>query len=169
MEIQIRYVQPQDHAAVHDIFMSPHVINGTMRIPYQPLDYTHKRLEPSDDVIKLVAYVQGEVVGYAELITHPTTPRHRHAGEINMLAVHAAWQGKGVGRTLMRAMLDLADNWLQLSRLSLIVWASNDVATRLYHKFGFVVERTMSQFVFREGEYLDACIMARVKNAQALR
>lgn len=163
MEIKIRHIQSEDYAAVHQIFSSAHVINGTMRLPYQPLEYTQKRLGQSDEVIKLAACVDDEVVGYAELITHPHAPRHRHAGEINMIVVHAGWQGKGVGRALMQAMIDLADNWLQLNRLSLSVWASNETAICLYQKCGFVVEGVMKNFVFSYGKYTDACLMARIK------
>jgi putative acetyltransferase len=143
--------------------MSAHVLQGTMRIPYQPLESTLRRLAPSDDGIKLVACAENIVVGYAELITHPAAPRHRHAGEINMIVVHGDWQGKGVGRALMQAMIDLADNWLQLRRLSLTVWKTNEAAMRLYHKCGFLLEGTLEQFVFSNGEYLDAYLMARIK------
>jgi Acetyltransferases, including N-acetylases of ribosomal proteins len=163
MNITVRHARPEDSTAVHHIFMSDHVLRGTMRVPYQPVETTQKRLAPSDDIIKLVACVEDEVVGYAELITYPDAPRHRHAGEINMIAVHADWQGKGVGRTLMEAILDLADNWLQLRRLSLTVWKTNETAMQLYRKCGFALEGTLEQFVFSEGEYIDAYLMARIK------
>ena len=162
MEIKIRHIHSEDYVAVHQIFSSAHVIEGTMRLPYQPLEYTQKRLAQSDEVIKLAACVDDEVVGYAELITYPQAPRHRHAGEINMIVVHAEWQGKGVGRALMQAMIDLADNWLNLNRLSLSVWASNERAMCLYQKCGFAVEGVMKNFVFSHGTYTDACLMARV-------
>lgn len=163
MEIKIRHIHAEDYVAVHQIFLSTHVINGTMRLPHQPPEYTQKRLAQSDEVIKLAACVDDEVVGYAELVTHPHAPRHRHAGEINMIVVHADWQGKGVGQALMWAMIDLADNWLQLNRLSLSVWASNKTAMCLYRKCGFVVEGIMKNYVFGNGKYTNACLMARVK------
>jgi putative acetyltransferase len=163
MQTFIRHVQPEDCAAVHELFVSAHVVKGTMRLPYQSPAYTAKRIEPSDEVMKLVACVDERVVGYAELITHPNAPRHRHAGEINIIVVHADWQGKGVGAALMGALLDLADNWLQLSRVSLVVWESNAPAQRLYCKCGFLVEGTLCRYVFREGGYEDACLMARVR------
>jgi L-phenylalanine/L-methionine N-acetyltransferase len=166
MNIHIRYVQPQDHAAIHGIFTSPHVINGTMRIPHQSFDSIAKRLEPNDEIIKLVACVEDDVVGYAELITHPSAPRHRHAAELNMVVVHADWQGKGIGSALMSTIIDLTDNWLQITRVGLVVWNSNEGAVKLYQKYGFVLEGTLKQFVFREGTYEDAYLMARIKPSQ---
>jgi putative acetyltransferase len=116
-------------------------------------------LAPSDCVIKLVALVDEEIVGFAELITYPHVPRHRHAGDINMICVHDKMQGKGIGRALMEAMVDLADQWLQLTKLNLIVWADNESAIYLYRQFGFVIEGTMTDYVFREGDYINAHVM----------
>jgi GNAT superfamily N-acetyltransferase len=48
----------------------------------------------------------------------------RHVGSIGM-AVRDDWQGKGVGTALMEAALDLADNWLNLTRIELRVYTNN--------------------------------------------
>lgn len=159
----VRPVQAHDCAAIHAIFMSDHVINGTMRTPYQSLATTARRLEPSEEVVKLVACSDDATIGYAELITYPQRPRYRHAAEISMLVVHKDWQRQGVGQALMEAMLDLTDNWLQVSRVSLTVWRSNEAAIELYQKCGFLIEGVMRKYVFREGMYEDACTMARIR------
>jgi len=96
------------------------------------------------------------------LQTFPTTPRRRHVGEIGM-AVRDDWQGKGVGTALMQATVDLADRWLNLTRLELEVYTDNEPAIRLYNKFGFVMEGTLTHFAFRDGEYVDAHVMAHLK------
>lgn len=163
MTVSVRHVLPEDVEAVHAIMLSPHVVRGSMRLPVQLIDHTRERLEPQPGVYKMVAHVEDEVVGYAELVTYPDAPRHRHVGEINMIVTHEDWQGKGVGRALMEAMVDMADNWLQLTRLGLVVWTSNERAVRLYESFGFKVEGTMPGYAFGEGEYIDAHFMGRVK------
>ncbi|MEO0409275.1 MAG: GNAT family N-acetyltransferase, partial [Cyanobacteria bacterium P01_A01_bin.135] len=56
-----------------------------------------------------------------------------------------------------------ADKWLNLTRLELIVYTDNGPAVRLYKKFGFVVEGTLTQYAFRDGAYVDAYTMARLK------
>ncbi len=58
---------------------------------------------------------------------HPR-PRRRHVGEIGM-AVRDDLQGRGVGTALMRAALDLADNWLDLARVELTVYTDNAAGT----------------------------------------
>lgn len=162
MTIEIGALRPDDLEAVHDILLNAHSIRGTMRLPHQPLDYTRKRFEPADGVVTLAARADERLVGFSELITHPNIPRHRHTAEINMIATHEDWQGKGVGRALMEAMIDLADNWLNLTRLSLVVWTTNEPAVHLYQTLGFAIEGTMPQYAFGEGEYIDAYQMGRV-------
>ena len=78
------------------------------------------------------------------------------------MAVHDDWQGKGVGTALMEAALDLADNWLNLTRIELEVYIDNTAGIALYKKFGFEIEGTYRRFAFRGGEYVDAYSMARV-------
>lgn len=163
MEITIRHAERRDAAAVHDILTSDHVVRGSMRLPYEPAELTERRMEPSSDVIRLVAVSQKGVVGFAELITHPDNPRHRHASEINMIVVAKDAQNKGVGRQLMEAIIDLADNWLQLIRLDLTVWTDNQHAIKLYEKFGFSIEGTMPKYAFGENGFIDAYKMGRIR------
>jgi putative acetyltransferase len=80
------------------------------------------------------------------------------------MAVRDDWQGKGVGSALMQAAVDLADRWLNLTRLELEVYTDNEPAIRLYKKFGFVVEGTQARFAFRDGQYVDTYSMARLRD-----
>lgn len=162
MNISIRHLQPEDFSAVHEMCGQQTVINGTMRLPYQSVAYTRQRFEAAEGVIQLVATADDEVVGFAELITHPRAPRHRHAAEISMIMVREGWQHQGIGRQLMAAMVDLAEQWLQITRLSLVVWADNERAIRLYRQMGFEIEGTMPEYVFRAGSYIDAYLMGRL-------
>ena len=64
----------------------------------------------------------------------------------------------------MAAIVDLADNWLNLKRIELEVFVDNAAAIHLYEKFGFVIEGTKRKYAFREGEYVDTHVMARVRD-----
>jgi putative acetyltransferase len=79
------------------------------------------------------------------------------------MGVHDDWQGKGVGSALLAACIDLADNWLNITRLYLEVYTDNEPAIRLYEKFGFEREGTLRKDAFRNGQYVDSYIMARLK------
>ena len=125
MDIVIRHAEPDDCEAVHRILSGPRVIEGTLQLPLQSIERVRKRFwEAPEGIYHLVACVDGVVVGQLGLEASPTHWRRRHVGEIGM-AVRDDWQGKGVGTALMEAALDLADNWLNLTRIELNVYTDN--------------------------------------------
>ena len=81
------------------------------------------------------------------------------------MAVRDDRQGRGVGTALMTAAIELADRWLNLQRLELSVYTDNLAAMALYRKFGFSIEGTCRAYAFRDGEYVDAYMMARLHPA----
>ena len=56
------------------------------------------------------------------------------------------WQGKGVGTAMMQAVIDLADRWLNLTRIELTVFTDNEPAIALYRKFGFEIEGALRKY-----------------------
>lgn len=164
MTITIRRTEPGDYEAVRRIYECPGVIRGTLQLPFPSAEFWRRRLaEPPEGLYSLVACVENdEIVGQLALNTFPTRPRRRHVGEIGM-AVRDDWQGKGAGTALLQAAVDLADNWLNLARLELTVFTDNRPAIRLYEKFGFTIEGTLVNFAFRDGQYADTYMMARLR------
>ena len=162
MEITVRHAEPEDYESMHRIFSGPKAVAGTLQLPLPSAEAWRRRLaEPPEGLYSLVACAGGEVVGSLGLEA-VSRPRMRHTGRIGM-AVRDDWQGKGVGTALMRAALDLADNWLGLSRVELTVYTDNAAGIALYEKFGFEVEGTHRRFAFRNGEYVDSYSMARLR------
>jgi L-phenylalanine/L-methionine N-acetyltransferase len=161
--VSVRHAEPDDAPAIHRILSSPRAVAGTMQLPLQSLEGVRKRFfsDTREGLYHLVACVGEEVVGHLGLETF-TRPRRRHVGEIGM-AVRDDWQGKGVGTALMEAALDLADNWLNLTRIELSVYTDNTAGVALYKKFGFEIEGTHRRYAFRNGEYVDAYSMARIR------
>ncbi len=167
MTIIVRHTEPGDAEAIANIFSGPKAIWGTLQIPYPSIEMWRRRLaEPPEGLYSLVACADGQVVGNLGLHTNPNRPRRRHVGSIGM-AVRDDWQGKGVGTTLMQAGIDLADKWLNLSRLELEVYVDNEPAIRLYKKFGFQIEGTGVKADYRDGEYVDIYMMARLRLPRA--
>lgn len=159
----IRGLRETDVADVHEILMSPHVVAGSMRVPYSRLDATRERLSQGANVHQVVAEIDGVVVGFGEMITQPDEPRQSHVGDINMVATHAAWVGQGVGRAVAEALVELGLNWLNLSRLGLIVFTDNTHAIKLYESLGFEIEGTMPRLGFGSGGWMDAHMMGLLR------
>jgi putative acetyltransferase len=162
MKIEVRHAEPADYEAIHMIYTQPKVVWGTLQLPYSSSEKYRVRLaEPAQGAHTLVACIDGEVVGHLNLMTRPDSPRRKHAGGIGM-GVHDDWQGKGVGSALMEALIDLADNWLNLTRLELTVYIDNEPAVKLYQKYGFEIEGQLRRYAFRAGQYVDVYHMARL-------
>jgi len=160
----IRRAEAEDCDAVAEMFKSLKVSAGTLQVPYPSREYWRRRItENPESAHNLVAVIDERVVGMVNIYTFPHRPRRKHAGAIG-ICVHEEWQGKGVGAALMRAIIDLADNWLNLTRLELEVYADNEAAIRLYERFGFELEGTMRQHAFRDGQYVDSKMMARLRS-----
>ena len=116
-----------------------------------------RSLSPNDHL--LVAEVNGVVVGCAGLHVSPN-PRTRHTAGLGIM-VHMDHQRKGIGKALMTAILDIADNWLKLKRVELCVFIENEAAITLYRNLGFVVEGTKKYSAVRSGLHADEYLMAR--------
>jgi len=163
MTILVRRIEPSDYEAVQQIFAGEKAIFGTLQLPFPSVDMWRKKLaEPPEGLFSLAACVEKEVVGMIGIHTYPSNPRRRHVGQLGM-AVRDDWQGKGVGKTLVQAAVDLADKWLNLTRLELEVYHDNEPAIGLYKKFGFVIEGRLTNFAYRDGQYVDSYFMARLR------
>ena len=162
MEITIRTADPSDAEAMLKCYTAPLAARNTLQIPYRSLESVREQLTKSGagDHL-LVAEIVGEVVGVIGLHTS-SRPRVNHKAEVGMM-VHDDWQGKGVGAALMRAVIELADKWLNLTRIELSVFTDNESAIALYRKFGFEIEGTLRKYAFRDGEFVDAFAMGRIK------
>lgn len=163
-EILIRHAEPDDYVAVHEIYRGPKAYAGTLQLPYPSLEMWRRRLaETAAGRYNLVAVVEGRVVGQLGLNTYPHHPRRVHAASLGM-GVHDDWQGRGVGSALLGACIELADKWLNLRRLELEVYADNEPAIRLYERHGFEREGCLRAHAFRDGRYVDAYAMARLRD-----
>jgi putative acetyltransferase len=158
----LRAAEPADLLAITDIINQPGVRHGTMRPPYTAPDALKHLADPKEPATRsIVAAADDAVVGIG--ILKPMTGRRAHAGDIGLLAVHDAWAGRGIGTALLTAMLDIADNWLNLRRLTLAVLADNLAAIKLYQRFGFVTEGVKRADAFRAGRFADVAAMARLR------
>jgi len=161
-EITVRALDPnRDIGAWTRIHNQRPVALGTLRIPYESEAFWARRFESGAMGSILVAEIDGEIVGCAGFEVRRN--RARHQGSFGM-GVDVDYQGQGVGSALMAAIVDLADNWYNLRRLELEVHADNPAGVALYEKFEFEVEGVYRKYAYRDGEYVDALAMARLRD-----
>ncbi|MBU6425268.1 MAG: GNAT family N-acetyltransferase [Rhodospirillales bacterium] len=156
----LRAIEPEDGPALTAMMNLPGVRHGTLATPFLTEESRKHLTEPEAGIQTIAAVAQDKLVGVAVL--KPGKGRRLHSAYLSALIVHDEWHGQGIGRALLAAMLETADNWLGLSRVSLAALADNHHAIRLYESFGFEMEGRLRADVFRNGAYVDGVTMARL-------
>jgi putative acetyltransferase len=161
-KVTVRNARAADAGELAATMSEPSVVWGTLQLPYQRTDRWLERLAASDPtrIVFLIAEVEGKLAGGGAL-TRFEEPRRSHAAKLGM-HVSLPYQGRGVGRALMRALLERAELQLGLSRVELSVYPDNTRAIRLYENAGFVHEGRARRASFRDGGYVDDLLMARL-------
>ena len=150
-----------DADSLTELHSQPRFRWGTLRPPFPSVEAVRKWLaDRSPDDVHIVAEAEGRIIGDVGL--RRGKGRRGHAAAIGM-GVHDDFAGRGVGTALMAALIDSTDNWLDLKRLELTAWPDNAPAVALYRKFGFVEEGLMRAYGYRDGAYVDALAMARLR------
>jgi len=158
-DLTIRAREASDATGIAALMNFPGVRHGTLRVPFVSVDFAETWVGYAC-AAALVAERDRRIIGTTAL----TRGRDRtaHTGSI-LLFVHDDHTNTGVGRALLAALLDLADNWLGLRRISLTVNADNARAIHLYRKFGFEAEGILRGDVLRDGVFIDSLAMARLR------
>ncbi len=161
-EITIRHSEKKDIQAIKDIYAGQLAYSGTLQLPFPSLAIWEKYLESSrQGFYSLVADVEGVVVGHILLYTEQNMRRKHVAGF--GIAVKDGFHKRGIGSQLMSSAIDLAENWLNIQRIEIMVFTDNKAAISLYKKHGFIIEGESSKFAFKNGEFISAFHMARLK------
>jgi putative acetyltransferase len=86
------------------------------------------------------------------------------------MGVRDDWQGRGIGGALLAAAIDLAERWLQVTRIEIEVeatsgpFAANAAAIALHERHGLVREGLHRRHAFRDGVHVDTLSMARLRD-----
>jgi putative acetyltransferase len=161
-DILIRAAEPEDIEEMSEVLNQPLAVWGTLQLPLTPVATRKARFDVvSAARAQLVAVIDGKVIGTAGLNLNDN-PRRGHAASLGM-AVHDAYAGRGAGSALVAALVDKADRWLNIKRLELSVYTDNARAIALYERFGFEREGVFGAYAWRDGAYVDALTMARLR------
>jgi putative acetyltransferase len=138
------------------------VFQGLLQMPYSP-DATrvefHRTLDRNE--CRLVALAHEKIVGGLGLHVAGFSLRRSHVRGLGLF-VAKEWQGRGVGRRLLEAALDWADNWAHVLRIELHVHADNERARKLYESMGFVEEGRHRGYALKDGRSVASFSMARL-------
>ncbi|PWK12743.1 GNAT family N-acetyltransferase [Tumebacillus permanentifrigoris] len=166
MGLTIRVVRASDAERIYEMGLQENVLPYVSYSPSMRLETIQEQYnQPNPHQHQFVAELDGVVVGLIGLTTF--TGRRAHIGYL-YLYVDQACHGQGVGSAMFTKIIDLADNWLRLERLELVVLSSNPHAQALYERFGFGVEGRKVAANFVQGKFEDEILMARFRPAGEL-
>lgn len=161
--IHLRPVAVADARALAEVHRNESVVWGTMQLPTLSVDVWRRRLAAGENTRSLLLLAEvggrpaaaGGVHGFAN-------PRLLHRVHLGM-GVAPEFQGMGVGRRLLHALLDEARSQFDARRIELEVYPDNERALRLYRQAGFVDEGVRRAPVFRDGTHVDTRVMALLR------
>ncbi|SHF09472.1 GNAT family N-acetyltransferase [Alkalibacter saccharofermentans] len=167
MDLYIRPIQLEDAKEINNLRRMEGIMENIMGLPSETVMDSKGYIAKEDSLRhQFVAVLKKDrsnevIVGTAGLHLNEL-PRKRHSATIGIM-VHTEYQGMGIGKQLMNAVLDVADNWLMLTRIELEVFADNEKAINLYQKLGFNVEGVKKKAAIRNGRYADEMLMSRIR------
>ncbi|MFE4812655.1 GNAT family N-acetyltransferase [Peribacillus simplex] len=130
------------------------------KTPEQQRDWIRRLLENERETI-IVAEINGEVIGWIGFQSE-NRKRMSHKGSFGMM-IRKDYRGKGIGKELIKALLEWAEANPFIEKVSLGVFSTNQRAISLYKKMGFVEEgRKIKEFKLSEREYVDDIIMYKM-------
>ena len=128
MRALVREAEPADYAAVADLATAL-------------VDFSADRRASLDAVLTstdhdlIVAEVEGEVIGYAHLMTYQDLSHGALAGELLGLVVRRDMRRQGIGTALLREIIGLATQ-RGVGELHINTEPDNEAAKRLYASMG---------------------------------
>ncbi|MDO4451568.1 MAG: GNAT family protein [Lachnospiraceae bacterium] len=105
----------------------------------------------------LLAIVDGKIVGIGT-ISSSHKIKSRHSGELGIVVVQE-YQGKGIGSSIIQQLIDWAKGNGVTTRIQLDTRTDNELAVKLYQKFGFEIEGCLKNSTLLDGKYYDLYVM----------
>lgn len=108
----------------------------------------------------LVALAGGGVAGYAYASAYRPRPGYRFTVE-DSVYVAPVWQGRGIGRRLLAALIDATTQQGYRQMIAVIGGSENAPSIALHAALGFTHVGLLPAIGFKQGRWLDSVLMQR--------
>ncbi|RKL67222.1 GNAT family N-acetyltransferase [Salipaludibacillus neizhouensis] len=123
------------------------------KTPDQQREWIQKILENERETL-IIAEMNGEIVGWIVFFVQ-NRKRLSHVGSLGMM-ISEDYRGMGIGKLLVKELLDWAKTNRLIEKVSLGVFSTNQRAISMYKRMGFVEEgRKVNEIKINENEYVD--------------
>lgn len=110
--------------------------------------------------IRCVVLSGGEVIGLISLLSIDYL---NQSAELHIMIGNKERQNQGAGTFAIKTMIDHAFKNMNLQRIELTVLESNQRARHVYEKLGFVREGIKRKAKFKNGQFVNTCVYALLK------
>ena len=157
--VRLRALEPEDLPRLQGLFNDPDVLAGiTLPFPL-PLAAQQEWLDgirrSDSEMVFAIETVEGELVGNCGL--RGLGVRNRTAN-LGIFVGKSHW-GRGFGTDAVRTLCRFGFRHLNLQRIELHVYETNERGIRAYEKVGFRLEGTLRRNHFVGGRYVDEHVM----------
>lgn len=110
-----------------------------------------------ENKIYLIAEIENEIAGSLNY-SGRARQRTKHTGEFGLSVAKRYW-GLGIGKELIKYMIDWAKEGNVVRKINLRVREDNETAINLYTKLGFKKEGIISREFYIDGKYYSSIFM----------
>jgi len=161
--VTLRPCADGDIPAITAIY-APEVLHGTASFETEPPDEAEMRARRArlleGGYPYIVAELAGEVVGYAYAGAYRLRPAYGATVE-NSIYVKAGLHGRGIGRTLLRALVDESAARGYRQMVAVIGDSANTGSIGVHAACGFEMVGTLRSVGWKFGRWLDTVLMQR--------
>jgi phosphinothricin acetyltransferase len=169
MSLTIRAGAERDVAAVTEIY-GHHVLHAAATFEVEPPDVAEMarrwRSVVEGGYPYLVAEQDGRIAGYAYASSYRPRPAYRYTVE-NSVYVRRGCERRGIGRALMRALLDQCERGDFRQVIAVIGDSANAASIGLHRQLGFRMVGTLQAAGVKFGRPVDVVLMQRALGAGA--
>lgn len=162
----IIYRQPVVEDAEKIVEFYNYVGGETFYLSFQKDEYPMNAEQQKEDILATNAHpasimilaMDGDEIAGIGTIHSGNKVKSRHQGELGIV-VAEKYQKKGIGSEIIRQLIDFCKNNGITTRIQLDTLCANEVAVKLYEKFGFEIEGRLRNNTLYEGNYYDLYVM----------
>jgi len=157
----IRPIQPHDAQRLFELFAEPSLLTCDHFEPYADLSAFHSFAnKPQGNEHRLALEENGQLIGLG-ILARSTKPRLAHSARLHLMFPDDELTDRHAAE-LIKALLDLAINWLNLKRLEIDIPAEANLLQRSLEQAGFDFEGLMKRALLATNDYQDELAMARL-------
>jgi UDP-4-amino-4,6-dideoxy-N-acetyl-beta-L-altrosamine N-acetyltransferase len=164
--VEVTPLRPEDSALLLAWINDRKLVE--LSAPFRPIsqaehDVWFEQIQQSEGVRIFGIREEGRLVGSCQL--HSIHPVHRSA-ELQIRIGAEDARGRGVGREALEQLLRYGFDKLDLHRIYLHVFSTNDRAIRAYENAGFRREGLLREAAWIDGAWVDVLLMAVLRDDQ---